>query len=210
MNTLNIVKRIARECGEDSAEITTIQGTLEDWIQRILDYVNEGYKIVWNEAFKNQETDITGTWTISESPYDISEKGITKILTLQIADYKPLIPVDYKELLQTRYDTQSGQPEEFAVFGKKIYFDKTPDQSYSITYSAKASFTSLDEDTDIPLIDENILINYGRFKYLDYQRDFDLSQKAEKDYLTCKLNFIDSTYMQNNTLPAILPEDAFY
>lgn len=212
MTLLTLAQAVARETQEDS-DFTTVEGSIEDYIQRIIDWINEGYDQSWKETYgKNQDAHTSGTWTISSSPYNISSKGIKVIKKLSISDYMPITIISFDEFMQGYSSSnRESRPTIASLFQDKLHLFPSPDESYSVNYYAIASMETLSEDTDVPIIDEDIIKAYAKHKQYTFDKDF---ASADREFLT-----FDRLLKQYKRLikakrgglpPIMKPEDAYF
>lgn len=214
---LTICQSIARETDEDA--ITTIVSPTVDYIKNIIKWVNEGYEIVWNKAWKNELVEIASTLTVSGYETTIVA-SIHHFTDLWITGYKPIEIIDHREFLRDYqpYNANiiqpsgsiNGQPVKACFHAKKLYLSPIPDITYTLNYRAKATFTALSADANVPVIDSNILISYGKYKLLQRDKDYDGANLAYMDFERLKTNFMDSLKEHSTNSKSIRFEDDSY
>ncbi|MEA3272479.1 MAG: hypothetical protein U9P90_02320 [Patescibacteria group bacterium] len=213
MSLLTMAQRVARETQEDT-DFSTIEGSIDDYLQRIVDWINEGYDQAWKKSYgKNQQAHATGTWSdVSASPYDISAKGISVIKSLVISTYAPINLISFNEFQQNYSNsTAIARPLKASLFKNELHLNPEPDQTYSINYYAIADLAVLDKNTDTSIIDEDILVSYAKYKQFSFDKDFESSDREILNFGRLIGEYKNLLSSKRGGLPPIaIPEDAYY
>lgn len=207
---LTICQAIASETDEDS--ISTIESATLDRIKNIIRWVNEGYEKAFNKAYKNELAETSGTFSASAATYDFSSVSIKYFKSLYVTGFRPIDIIDHDVLLRDYVNdsTICGQPYKAAYHQRKLYFYPIPDQAYTINYTAKVSFTKLSTNTQTPIVDSNILINYGKYKQFSRDGNTLGAQIAKADYEDCLKDWMDSLKNHSKVSRNIRYEDEVY
>jgi len=222
-NLLNIVNRVLRETCDD--EVTTVvsapTGLIQPYIKNILTYVNEGYKIIYGRAFKNPDSEINikTVLTVNDNPFSLEGTGIQSIQGVGIKGYKPITIIPFQDFQKTYYfqpnqvisanpNAIPGLPQVASFFGNSLYIWPELDKDYPLEFFARAVFTPLVNDTDIPLVCDNAIANYACYKQFSYDGD-PRQQNAYTDYNVTLTSYLDSIADHSSMPPMIMPEDAY-
>jgi len=219
MTLLSMAQTVALQTDEE-LPLSTVegltQGSTTDWVIRIVNAINEGYKKVFKRAYSNELAEVSGSFSVSASPFDVSSYNLLRIIELDVAGYKPITIMNWQEFKQSYYNQPNtpqpyGYPNVAALWGGKIYFDVIPYPSapYTLNYSAHAGFVPLALNVSVPLVDEDILINYALYKVHSYNFDPRASM-AFADYQSCLDSYLSSLKSHLSICSQIMPEDAYY
>lgn len=118
-------------------------------------WLNYRYGRLWameNWSFKTQ----VSTLNVAGNASSIARGTIGDIIgiwdTTVAPSYSPMTAMRAEDLWNFARATQSGAPYDFTVVGNTIYFERPMDSARSFYVLSTIPFTSLVNDTDIPLI----------------------------------------------------------
>jgi len=202
---LSIAQAVALDC--DEADITTLATPTEDYIKKIKNYINMGYKIAYRSIWGNDTPRLKSTLAVSASPTSLSSTSIEAIEKLWVTGFSPINLMSADRFFHLFNDTTvSGQPSEACIVDSNLYLYPVPDSSYSLNYVAKHSYADLSADGDIPLVDGDILTNYAKYKLYSTQMD-PRAQGAYQDFMQAVETFKNLCYSNVEQPKSIKNED---
>lgn len=127
-----------------------------DLTSLIPDFIGEGLnrcnlELAVAGGLAAQETSTTDT-TVNAQEYLTLPTGFRRFTYIRVGTNPDTIESTTFDSLIDQYGDATGQPEQFAVVGTRIYMRPIPDAAYTVTYGYMKDFVALSGDSDTNIL----------------------------------------------------------